>query len=293
MTKGYLYILINPDLPEKLFKIGKSSTIPARVNPNNLPSDIPYIIYDIQVSDCDKAEILVNKYLGKYRHKKYQDYYNLPIDKAIQIVKDNAEQLDKIEYYKKAIELDPKNSSFHNNLGCIYDKLNNSTAAINSYKKAIAIDPDNAILFNNLGCNYGKLGLYRKAIDSFKESIQIKPDFIKSYFDLGFSYGQLGVHKEAVKAFKMAIKINPNIAQLHYSLGYSYNKLNFHKEAINAFNNAVRVNPKYINAHFSLGIKYLNTDDKENAIKKYKELKELDKYKAKDLFNLIYKQYRK
>ncbi|QTA78245.1 bacteriophage T5/ORF172 and tetratricopeptide domains-containing protein [Desulfonema limicola] len=293
MNKGYLYILINPALPEKLIKIGKSTSVPPRVNPSSLTSDIPHIVYDIQVQDCDKAEMLVNKQLKKYRHKKYQDFYNLPVDKAVQIIKESAEQLDKLEYYKKAIELDPNNSAFYNNLGCIYDRLNNSTAAINAYKKAIELDPGNAILFNNLGCNYGKLGLYRKAIDSFKESIQINPDFIKSYFDLGFSYGQLGVHKEAVKAFKIAIKINPNIAQLHYNLGYSYNKLNLHKEAINAFNNAVNVNPKYINAHYSLGIKYLNTDDKENALKKYKDLKKLDKHKAKELFNLIYKQYRK
>lgn len=293
MNKGYLYISINPGLPEKLLQIGRSSRPPKRANPKKLPSDVPYIIHDVQVTDSDKVETLVSKHLKKYRHRKHREYYNIPLKKAIQIINDSATQVDKLEYYKKAVELEPDNSAFHNNLGCIYDKLDNNTAAINAYKKAIELEPANAIFLNNLGCNYGKLGLYRKAIDAFNKSIKNKPDFIKSYFDLGFSYGQLGVHKKAVKAFKNAININPNIAQLHYNLGYSYNKLKRHEEAIKAFETAVRINPGYINAHFSLGIKYLNTDNKNKALKKYNDLKKLDKFKAKDLFRLIYRQYRK
>ncbi|HAO23276.1 MAG TPA: hypothetical protein DCQ37_24220, partial [Desulfobacteraceae bacterium] len=145
MNKGYIYIWIDPAQGENILKIGKTGIKPKRKEEAHTPSGEPYIAYDSEVSDCDKAESLVHNRLRKYRHGKEKDIFKLSPDKAVAEVKDVAENLEKIEYYKKALTLEPNNASFYNNLGCSYDKLGNHAEAIEVCKRAIQLDPDNAV----------------------------------------------------------------------------------------------------------------------------------------------------
>ncbi|WP_269433880.1 tetratricopeptide repeat protein [Desulfonema ishimotonii] len=292
MNKGFLYILVNPSLPGNLLKIGKTARAPKRASEDHPPADVPYVAFDIAVSDCDKAQAVVLSLLKDFRDSEYKDHFRLPLEQAIVKVRTVAEHIDKTDYYKKAIQIDSENPSFYNNLGCSYDKLGNHTGAIDAYKQAIQLDPGNAVFHDNLGCNYGKLGLYRKAIDAFQKAVTLRPDFIKAYFDLGYSYGQLGFHKKAVDAFQKAIEVNPGIAQLYYNLGHSYCRLDRRKDAIKVFREAVRINPNYIQAHYSLGINYLNVNDRDGALRQYRLLKKKDIKRARHLFNLIYRRYR-
>ncbi len=291
MSKGYLYILIDPSLPKPLFKLGKTDARPRRADLTNPPDDIPYVAFDVAVTDMEKAEGVLNSQLREFADPAHEGCFRMPLDKAILRLKETAEEVDKINHFQKAIALDPENASFHNNLGCSYDKLGNHSAAINACKRAIELEPDNAVYFDNLGCNYGKLKLFRKAIEAFEEAIRLKPDFVKAYFDLGFSYTQLGSHDKAAATFQRAIAVNPNVSQVHYNMGHSLNKLGRHKEAIRVFEEAVRVNPNYVNAYFSLGMKYIDVNDRDAAMKQYKILESLDQGKGKELFNIIYKKW--
>jgi tetratricopeptide (TPR) repeat protein len=294
MSKGYVYILVDPSLPDNLFKIEKNTQLPPKSDKKSFAREnLPFVGYDIAVSDYQKAEALIRDALNPYRDETYPDYYNLPLSKAISLFKDIAEQMDKIDHFRQAIEIDPDNASFYNNLGCSYDRINNLTAAIDAYKKAVSLEPENALYHNNLGCNYGKLGLFRKAIDSFRTSISLKPDFVKAYFDLGYSYVQLGYYKEAAETFEKAIRINPNIAQIHYALGHAYNNLGLSEKSNASFQNAVRINPKHAKAIYSLALNALHSGDKKTALSQCRVLKEIDDARAKELFRKIYRYVEK
>ncbi len=292
MSKGYLYILIDPATPENLLKIGKSDRPRKTADRDDAPADMPYIACEVEVSDCDRAEAAVLNELKSFRSDTHPEYFRISPDQAARTLQEIASQMDKAVYYKKAVEKNPDNALLYNNLGCSHDRLGNPTAAIDAYKRAIELDPDNAVFYNNLGCSYGKLSLYRKSIDAFRQAIRIQPDFVKAYFDLGFSYSQLGSHQEAVEAFRDAIRINPDIAQIHYSLSHSYIRLGFDEKAVRALKDAIRINPGYVSAHYSLGLLYLRMDDKKAALKQFNLLKSLDEEKARELFNMIYRQYR-
>lgn len=293
MNKGFLYILIDPSLPKPLCKLGKATTQPRRADPANPPTDMPYVAYDIEVSDVSRAEAVLNNQLREFEDERHKGFFRLPLERAIHQVQEVAREVDKISHFQKAIEVDPDNASFHNNLGCSYDKLGNHSDAINAYKRAIELDPNNAVYLDNLGCNYGKLKLYRKAIDAFQRAIDIQPDFVKAHFDLGFSHSQLENYDKAVEAFRQAVRVNPGVAQIHYNLGHALNKLGQHKEAIRAFQEAVRVNPNYATAHYALGLKFLDAGDRNAAMKQYKILETLEKEKARDLFQRIYQRWGK
>jgi tetratricopeptide (TPR) repeat protein len=291
MSKGYVYILVTPSENGDLLKIGKSDKRP-ETSAYQGGKGVPYVAYNIVVSDFDRAERVIRNRFKEYRQG-YDDLFNIPIRSAISYIKMVVQEFDKIAHVNKAIEMDPENASFYNNLGCIYDKLEDHDDSIPAYQKAIELAPKNAVFHNNLGCCYGKIGLYHKAIESFNAAVEIQPDFIKNYFDLGFSYHQIGLHKQAVDVFEKAIRLNPDIAQLHYNLGHSYSKMNQDIKAVKAFESAIRINPKYVSAHYSLGVKCLDLGALKAGLKQYNILKKLDGNKARQLFAIIYKHHRK
>ena len=72
-------------------------------------------------------------------------------------------------------------------------------------------------------------------------------------------------------------------------MGRSYYKLGRYSEAVRALKQAIRIEPDDAEAHFELGRGYLDLKDTGDALEQYKILKTLDKEKANELFNLIYK----
>ena len=77
-------------------------------------------------------------------------------------------------------------------------------------------------------------------------------------------------------------------AAKYFNLGITYWKLGKYQEAVGAFKHAIRIKPDFAWAHFNLGQAYLLSDNKDSALKEYKILKDLDKEKANELYNLIY-----
>ena len=77
----------------------------------------------------------------------------------------------KIEYYTKAIEIDPKFASAYNNRGLAYSiHLGEHQKAIDDYSKAIEIDPKNTVAYNNRGLDYVRQGFSKAACDDFYQA---------------------------------------------------------------------------------------------------------------------------
>jgi len=194
-----------------------------------------------------------------------------------------------IEAYKQAIRIDPDDAMAYYNLGVVYHRLSLYREAIEAYKQAIRIDPDDAKVHSSLGVDYGNLGLHRESIEAFKQAIRIDPDDAGAHYNLGVSYGKLGHHREAIEAYKQAILINPDYAEAHLNLGIDYGQLGHHRESIEAFKQAIRIDPDDAKAHYCLGLIYIELRHRGDALEQYKILKTLDKEKANDLFDTIYR----
>ena len=234
----------------------------------------------------------------------------------------NGEDQKALQFFRQAIEKDPKNTMAWNGLGYCHVGLNNPNAAIKAYQQAIKTDPADAALHFNLANYYIKLGRQQEAIDSYQRVISLNPTFERAYFRLGVIYTQLGRLDEGKAAFEKVIRLNPDAAPAYFNIGISYTRLGHYHEAINAnkevlritpdfapaYNNmglvygklgqpneevkaykeAIRVEPDYVSAHFNLGTALLQKGDKTGALDEYKILKPLDKEAADNLFNKIY-----
>jgi tetratricopeptide (TPR) repeat protein len=139
-------------------------------------------------------------------------------------------------------------------------------------------------------------GDYEGAILAFKKAINKWPKEDWPYQGLGSAYNKQGRYKEAVDAFKQAIYFNPNDTISLEGLAFAYLNLGRHEEsvfilrqAVSAYKQLIRRAPDNASLHYSLGVVYLLLKDRAAALEEYKILQTLDKEKANDLFNCIYK----
>ncbi|OGW56454.1 MAG: hypothetical protein A2Z09_01380 [Nitrospirae bacterium RBG_16_43_8] len=116
-----------------------------------------------------------------------------------------------IDFFQKAVSVDPDFSEAHNNLGFAYEKSRKFNEAIDSYKKALSNlkyrSPEKA--YNSLGRVYYRLGKYDEAIDAYNNSLKRMPELYISYYGLALCYNAKGRYGDASLAISKAIEVDP------------------------------------------------------------------------------------
>uniref|UniRef100_A0A671UH84 Small glutamine-rich tetratricopeptide repeat-containing protein alpha n=1 Tax=Sparus aurata TaxID=8175 RepID=A0A671UH84_SPAAU len=89
-------------------------------------------------------------------------------------------------------------------------KVENFSAAVEFYSKAIAINPQNAVYYCNRAAAYSKLGNYAGAVQDCEKAISIDPNYSKAYGRMGLALASLNKHTEAVSYYKKALELDPD-----------------------------------------------------------------------------------
>ncbi|KAL3978954.1 gephyrin [Sarotherodon galilaeus] len=89
-------------------------------------------------------------------------------------------------------------------------KVENFAAAVEFYSKAIAINPQNAVYYCNRAAAYSKLGNYAGAVQDCERAISIDPNYSKAYGRMGLALASLNKHTEAVSYYKKALELDPD-----------------------------------------------------------------------------------
>ncbi|KAM9358180.1 small glutamine-rich tetratricopeptide repeat-containing protein alpha [Symphorus nematophorus] len=89
-------------------------------------------------------------------------------------------------------------------------KVENFSAAVEFYSKAIAINPHNAVYYCNRAAAYSKLGNYAGAVQDCEQAISIDPNYSKAYGRMGLALASLNKHTEAVSYYKKALELDPD-----------------------------------------------------------------------------------
>jgi type IV pilus assembly protein PilF len=115
-----------------------------------------------------------------------------------------------IEYFEKALRVDPNYSEANNSLGVAQDKLGNFETAITYYKKAVSnllySTPDKPYI--NMGNSYYRLGRYDEALYVYKEAIKRAPDLSLPYLRMALCYNKMGRYGDAALAMTQALKLD-------------------------------------------------------------------------------------
>ena len=101
--------------------------------------------------------------------------------------------------YMRALELDPKHSDAHVNLGRLKQEAGDLNAAEHHYRQALEAEPDNVLAAFNLGTLMEDMGRVSDAIDAYKRA----QNFSDAHYNLSRLYELIGEHAEALKHLKI------------------------------------------------------------------------------------------
>lgn len=150
--------------------------------------------------------------------------------------------------FRKAYELNPEDKEVLNAIGIIYLlKFEDFPKAIDFFQKAVSIDPDFAEAHNNLGFAYEKSKKFNEAIESYKKALSnlIYRSPEKAYYNLAKVYYRLGKYDEAINAHKEALKRMMDFYPSYYGLALCYNAKGRYGDASLAITKAIEMDPSY------------------------------------------------
>jgi superkiller protein 3 len=216
-----------------------------------------------------------------------------------------------VEYFKKAVELDPKNDPAKLGLSEAYVRKGDQTlnsdkpeTAIYYYEEAVKANPNNPGAYAGLGECYDAAGNNDKAQTAYEKALALDPNLTELYTPLGVLYFQKGEIAKAEDYLAKIRAVRPDdpeteyfyglilfrqnrndeaVAALqrsiakdptpasHLALGEIYDRLDRDKEAIAEYKEALRLNPRYAEAYYDLGVAYYNREKYLDAAASYQE----------------------
>lgn len=127
-----------------------------------------------------------------------------------------------IQFFTKALELDPKYDKAYYNRGNAYYHLFQYGKAADDYTKFMALNPKDAGAYNYLGIAYRRLNQYDKAIASYSKAIDLDSKNIVAYNNRGGAYLWAGKPGQAKADFEMVIKLDESSSPPYCNLADYY-----------------------------------------------------------------------
>lgn len=191
-----------------------------------------------------------------------------------------------IAHYSKAIELDPSELTFHNNMAAVYFEMKDYENSVKSCEKAVEVGRENradfkliAKAYNRMGSAYKKSGNlqaaktafekaltehrtpeYRQnlsevesAIKKAEEQAYINPELAEAEKLKGNDSFKTGNWAEAVKHYSEAIKRNPADAKIYSNRAACYTKLTAFDLALKDCDKSIELDPLFLKAYLRKG----------------------------------------
>jgi len=186
-----------------------------------------------------------------------------------------------IPLIEQAIELNPKETLYLNNLANIFIDLDESKKAEAAYRQSLSIDGQSAAVLNDLGNLLRSVKpttpkrlneaerLVRKAVRLDK----LNPNY---HNNLGNILRDLGNFKLAEVCYQKALKIDPNMGGVYCNLGILAHHHDNYDESIELYQRALELNPADAKAHNNLADVYAFQQKLELAIQHYEKAIEFD-----------------
>ena len=110
--------------------------------------------------------------------------------------------------FKRAIELNPKESEARREYGLLLLRKGDIKAGISELHHSLSLKPASVQVHRDLGRAYYYNEEYDKAIEKLEELLEIQPDFVRAYKFLAFSYLEKGLFDKAEQAYSKALELD-------------------------------------------------------------------------------------
>ena len=153
------------------------------------------------------------------------------------------------ERCNKLIKKFPKNPYLYNLGGLALQQMQNITLSINYFQKAIELEPKNIAAKNNLANSLKFLGKFDISEKLYNEILSEDPKYLKCLNNYANLKQQLTDYEGAIVLYKSAIKVDPKNITVLMSLAACYQSLGNFEEAVSTIQKILDINPNIMSAH--------------------------------------------
>ena len=169
-----------------------------------------------------------------------EHFYNLGLESTMANTK--------INYFTRAIELNPALSAAYEKRGMLYYFQEHYTETIRDFLKVTKLNPDNANGYAMLGVAYFKKNDYDSALSNLTRAIELKPELAEPYGYRAETYRLKEMLNLAVQDATRAIEIGGNkrtIGKAYSTRAKAYRELGENERAEVDLKKAVNLDPVY------------------------------------------------
>ena len=153
----------------------------------------------------------------------------------------------KIDYFTKALELDPNLSAAYEKRGMLYYFQENYPETIQDFQKAARLKPFNPETYVMLGLAFMKQGNLDEAIANLSRAIELDTQGAGVYSYRSEAFRLKGMIEESIQDSTMAIKLGgsgPTIGRAYTTRSKAYRELGDNESADADFKRASKLDPE-------------------------------------------------
>lgn len=215
-----------------------------------------------------------------------------------------------LRFLVRAEKIDPINPRLLNNIASAYNSLMEPSKAIEYYRKAIFLDPKFAQAHYNLGNALMGQANWMEAVASFSNAIEHKNDYAEAYGNLSLCLTRIqafsdainvcdtylnqfgpnpkiiinkcraiydkGLKANAIQALEIYIAEFPASYELHTILADLCMATKQYDKAIKHFSESIKLNPQEFANFNNLGVLFMETGQQDRAVAAYLKSSELN-----------------
>lgn len=164
------------------------------------------------------------------------------------------------------LETDQSNAEVVQLLGLLEQRGDTPDKAIPLLQRAVELEPDNPVYQNNLGHGFRMSGDLPAARACFDRAIALKPGFALALLNLGIVLHDLGHFADALEALELAVRYNPSMAGAMHYLGMAHAALGDPAAARVWFERALAVQPAIPESQMELALLDAADDNLHGAL---------------------------
>ena len=236
--------------------------------------------------DDDKKPLTNGMKLSKQKLEDYENIVNKVKDKKDYSFNDwyykglsefeKSNNLKALNYWKKALEIEPSSFMILTNLGIVYNRIGQPKQALEYYNKAIEINPKSYEPYIGRGNVYFDQDDNERAIQEYSIASDLSPTYWASYFNRGLAYHNIGEFSKALSDYNKSLELNPKYSETYFRIAKVYEAQNDFKEAILNYTKAIDIEPVNYSYYARRAISHYKIKEYENALDDFNKSKELE-----------------